>query len=503
MPELHVSHPGTPVFPAVPAESTTATLKSVLGRREVAFQAVSHLSPTAGIILIGPVLAGFVAASTPLILLMAIVAILFTGLCVTALARKLPFSGGYYTYVSHGLGERSGFVTAWAYFLYDPLLPTLMLLISWGSLAPVIKQNSGLDIPWWAIVLILLATVFAATYRGVKVSAEMTLIIGVLESVIIIGLGLLVLIHSGGHSLSLKPLAFPHPSAGVQPLFLAFAFAVLLFTRFESGEPLAEETANPRKAIPRTVIWSTIGVGLIWVFVGYAMVIGWGASKIADIAAADNPFFILANRVSGWAWVALAFALLNSALGGALAGQNAGARVMYSLGRSGTLPRGLARVHRIHQTPYNALILTTVSNVVACLVLGTWLGPIGGFTFIGLFIALGVIVVYAMGNLAVIRLCWAKHRDGFNWFHHAVIPVVATAILAVGLYYSVWPLPAWPLNLAIYIVVGWLVLSVVISLMLGRTRRAELTAAAQLMFENGTGTEGVPSAPAGTADGTA
>lgn len=454
-----------------------------LGQREVIFQAVSHLGPAVGIILIGPILAGFVGASTPLIVLLALVAILLTGLCVTSLARKLPSSGGYYTYVSHGLGERFGFITAWAYFLYDPLLPTLLLLITSGILSPVIKANTGVDIPWWAIVLVLLAVVFVATYRGVQISARLTLILGAVESVIMIAFGIAVLAHAGSHALSFRPLQFPSTAGGLQPIFLAFAFAVLLFTGFESAAPLAEETLNPRRAIPRAVIWSTIAVGLIWAFASYAMVVGWGVDKIAGITSADNPFFTLAEQVVNGAWILLAFALLNSALAGALAGQNAGARVMYSLGRGGILPRGLGKIHATHATPGNALIFTTLLNIVVCLLLGLWLGPIDGFTFIGLFITLGVIVVYTMGNLAVIRLYWTKHRSEFNWLMHGLVPILASAILAVGLYYSIWPLPAWPLNLALVIVAAWLTLGVVISLFLWRTRRDQLVAAAELLFE--------------------
>ncbi len=38
-----------------------------LGQREVIFQALSHLRPVVGIILIGPVIAAYVGASTPLL----------------------------------------------------------------------------------------------------------------------------------------------------------------------------------------------------------------------------------------------------------------------------------------------------------------------------------------------------------------------------------------------------------------------------------------------------
>lgn len=454
-----------------------------LGTREVVLHAVSHLGPAIGVVVIAPVLATFVGLSVPLVLLLAMAAVLLTGLCVAALAKHLPSAGGFYTYVSHGLGERAGFVTAWAYFLYDPLIPTLLILVTSGILEPALDSGLGLAVPWWIIALVLLAIVQAATHRGVKLSARLTLAVGLVECAIMVAFAVAVLAHTGSAGLSLDPFAFPDTSGGYQPIFLAFAFGVLLFTGFESAAPLAEETADPRRTIPRTVIWSILIVGLIWVLAGYAMVAGLGADRLGELGADDNAFFVLADELSGWAWIFLAFALLNSALAGALAGQNAGARVIYALGRAGILPARLAWVHPKHRTPAVALGLVSVINLVVTLGIGAWLGPIGGFTFIGLFVTLGVIVLYILGNLSVIRLYRTRYRTEWNVVRHALVPIVASICLGLGLYYSVWPFPAWPLNIAAIAVATWLTAGVAASLVLWRTRRHQLTAAAQLLFD--------------------
>ena len=458
-----------------PSPSTGGLSTGVLGQREVIFQAIGHLGPAVGIIVAGSAIAGLVGASVPLVLLVSLVAVLLTGLCVSSLARHLPSAGGYYSYVSHGLGERAGFVTAWAYFLYDPLIPTVGVLFTAGILEPVLDRELGLRVPWWAIAVGLLLIVHIATYRGIRPSARLTLIAGVAETLIIIVFAVALLVRGGTGALTLKP--FHLPAAGSSnSLFLAFSFGVLLFTGFESAAPLAEETTHPRTAIPRTVMISILLVGATWILVGYAMVVGWGGGSIAT---AQNPFFVLADRLSGWAWIFLAFALLNSSLATALAGQNAGARVMYTLGRAGLLPRGLAYLHPRYRTPVVALTLTTVLNIAVCLAVGFWLTPVGAFGFIGLFITLGVIVVYVLGNLSVIRLYWGRHHDEWNVLRHGVVPVAACAILGVGLYYTIWPIPAWPLNLAAAMVAGWLLIGVVIALVLWRTRRDALIAAAE------------------------
>src|SRR5712672_185844 len=131
MEELLMDAPqGMPVSGTPRSEAPVARLaKGKLSQVEVIFQAVTHLGPAVGIIIVGPVLVGFVGASVPLLLVVSMLAITLTGLCVSALARHLPSAGGYYSFVSNGLGERLGFFAAWAYFLYDPLIPTLVILI--------------------------------------------------------------------------------------------------------------------------------------------------------------------------------------------------------------------------------------------------------------------------------------------------------------------------------------------------------------------------------------
>ncbi len=244
MPVSGTQHPGAPV---------AQLAKGRLSQAEVIFQAVTHLGPAVGIIIVGPVLVGFVGASVPLLLVASMLAITLTGLCVSALAKHLPSAGGYYSFVSNGLGERIGFFAAWAYFLYDPLIPTLVILISAGILDQVFKANLGWTVPWWAITLVLLTIVHFITYWGVKPSTRLNLLLGVIEMVIMVALALSIIIHSGSQGLSLVPFQFPDISQGWQNVFLGLAFGVLLFTGFESAAPLAEETANPRKAIPRTV----------------------------------------------------------------------------------------------------------------------------------------------------------------------------------------------------------------------------------------------------------
>jgi amino acid transporter len=469
---------------ATPATSTDVGLRrNTLGAASVVFQAVSHLGPAIGIIVVAPAIAGFVGASVPLIVLISLGAMLLTGVCVSELARRLPSAGGYYTFVTRGLGRPLGFFTAWAYFLYDPLLPTLTIMVAAGILSAAVEANLGWNIPWWLIVIVLMGLVHWATVSGIRPSAHLTLFLGVLESLIILALTATLLVQHGAPGNLGVPFEFPSLKGGIQPIVLGFAFGVLLYTGFESAAPLAEETVNPQRLIPRSVILSLLVVGLIWILSSWGMMIAWGVNRATAISSAQNPFFVLAAKAWGIGWLLLAFALLNSSLGAALAGQNAGARVLFALGRARVLPAVFGRVHQRSQTPVVALTVQTLLNLVLSLGLGFWLGPIAGFTFIGLLVTLGVLIVYGLGNIAVMRLVRRDEPGAWHLWKHGIIPVVGTLVLVLGFYYSVVPLPPWPLSMAVIVVGIWLLAGALLSVYLGRNRSSDLDTAARLAFE--------------------
>jgi ABC-type cobalamin transport system permease subunit len=73
-----------------------------------------------------------------------------------------------------------------------------------------------------------------------------------------------------------------------------------------------------------------------------------------------------------------------------------------------------------------------------------------------------------------------QHADEFSWLKHAVIPFTGSAALIVVVYYSVNPLPAWPVSLAPFIVLGWLVIGFGVLTYVYRGHRASNLALAGL-----------------------
>ena len=85
---------------------------------------------------------------------MAFPIVLVLGVCLMQLARYLPSAGGYYTYISRTVDPRVGFLAAWLYFLYDPMVAGFILAFIGSVLEQALKAAYGVVFPWWLFLLL-------------------------------------------------------------------------------------------------------------------------------------------------------------------------------------------------------------------------------------------------------------------------------------------------------------------------------------------------------------
>jgi amino acid transporter len=173
------------------------------------------------------------------------------------------------------------------------------------------------------------------------------------------------------------------------------------------------------------------------------------------ITSSENPCFRIARQLWGKAWILIFVAVLNSVLAVSIACTNAASRVFFAMGRSGALPRWLAKVHPRYRTPTNAIWTQTLLTFVIGLGLGFWIGPDQEYYFLGITITLGLVLVYGMSNYGVFRFYRGERKGEFRLFLHFVCPLVSTLVLIWVAVQSVLPLPPAPLRYAPSLVVCW------------------------------------------------
>jgi amino acid transporter len=456
---------GMPATGAAPLHTDLEA--DAIGLLGATMQAITHIAPAiAGFFFTGFIvsLAGITA---PLAYTIGFLLVLMLGSTLSQLARHMPSAGGYYTYVSRGLHPRLGFLTSWMYILYSPTVGGPLAGFFGFIVAGELKANWGIDVPWlwWVSVLIFAPLTAFLQWEGIKLSTRFMLITGGLEMIIVMALAITgFLIPPAGSSITLDVFNPSMIPAG-EGFALAVVFTVQGLTGWEASAPLAEETSNPKRNVPLSVLLSIVLIGTFLVIVFWGVITGFGNNADAIANSPDLPALALAHRVWGAGWIIILFAFLNSVAAVSIACANVGTRMWYGMARSGSFPKALAKVHPVHKTPTNAILVQMCLNLVAGLYVGYVFQPDTGFYLAtGLILVLAVSFAYIFANAAVFRFYWTEHRDEFNWIYHVVFPIVSTGVLLYAIYKS-FPLTT-PFDLAPWVDGGWFVIGIVILLYL-------------------------------------
>jgi amino acid transporter len=439
-----------------------------VGLAGAVMQNVTHIAPAIAAFFFTQTLVSFAGAQAPLAYLIGLIIVIPLGVCLMELARKFPSAGGYFTYVSRTLGPAMGFLTGWVFVLYSPVVAGPSLAVLGQILQDELAANYGITFPWWAAVVIGIPLVAWAGYTGISFSIKWIVAVGLAEFLIVLALGITGLIDPGpgGFTFATFSTSFnPGGLATTSGFFIVVVLTVQGLTGWEAAVPLAEETENPRRNVPRSIMASIIIIGVMLVIAQWGQVIGWGTDDLANLkTSAEVPGLVVAHRVWGGAWWLTLLAMITSVLGASLACQNVATRMWYSMGRAGVLPKFFSQVHPTRKTPSNAvtaqLILSIVLGFGGPLLLG---GPWPFFIFLIAFVlVLGVIFVYIAANVGLVVYFWTKARDEFSWIKHFLFPVGTSLVLLYSIYAAFVPLPAPPNNWTPLVAAIWLGLGVAI-----------------------------------------
>lgn len=379
----------------------------------------------------------YAGGSTPLAVILATVAMLLVAASLGQLAKHLPSAGGLYTYTSHGLGQVAGFLTGWLLILGYVLIPPLVILVFAYVAQADLTANTGAPSWIWApIAVAALVLGWALTIRGVRISTRAGVVMGALEILIFVAFSINLIVLAGSHN-TLRVFG-PNVgnSNGMGSVFVAMIYAVLAFIGFDGVASMAEEARQPRRNIPRALLWSTLAMGAFWLLCYYAAVVYFGPAKVASPTHGfaglngGDPWGGLAHGLWGGAWVLILIAVLTSAFASSTNSANAGTRIGYSLGRSGLFPRPLSYVHARFRTPHVALTAQATLTLAIMMGLGFGLGsPMTAFAFIGTIITILFVLVYGIVCVACVAYFVTQRREAFNPFLHLLIPVLAVLFM--------------------------------------------------------------------------
>ena len=440
--------------------------KDSLSFLETLGQSVANVSPTLTPALAVAVVAGMAGPASWLVYIVATLALLIVGVNIGKLAKRIPAAGSFFIYVSRSLGPSYGLLAGWA-MLAAYLTTAMALTVATSIFVKTLLSALGLAFVPNTLVLYLLVSGFALVLamRDIRLSSRIGLSLEVVSVVIILIVSFAALATSG-FKLDEKQLTLANLDIGKS--VQAVVFAIFSYVGFESAATLGNEARNPGSVIPRAIQMTALTAGIFFVFTTYVITQGFhdDATKLGASGAPLGD--ILAGHQLLVALVYFGAAISSFAC--TLASLNAFGRMLYSLGRYRFLHSSMGRVHLRHQTPYFALVCGAVLNFVLCAALSRN-AELDTFGWYGTLASYGFIVVYMLCSIAAPVYL---RKTGELTIGTVAFGAAGTVLMLLALLGSLYPVPAYPLNLLPYIFVVYMCVGAAWFLVLRKTSPSTL-----------------------------
>jgi len=456
----------------VPVDSSG--LKShCLSYVEVLAQSVSVIAPST----VPAAVLGLIFASagngTWLSFLLGMLGLVLVSVNINQFARRSASAGSLYSYVVKGLGPSIGVLGGWA-LLFGYILTGMSTLCGFVVTAKGLLGALGLSVP--SIMLAGGSTVTAIylASRDVQLSAKMMLAFEGTAITAVLALGIVIWQHHG-FALDTEQLTLKGATPG--GVLMGIVLVVFGFSGFESSTSLGEEAKDPLRTIPKSVVQSVVVSGLVFIFMAYVVILGF-RNLPENLAKTESPLFLLSDKLGvSWLGAFINIGILLSFFSCTMASINATARIIYSMARHGAAPRVLGTVHPRNETPHVAIIFT------ALLIFGVasapsffgvsefdsqgYFGTLCSFGFLTVYILISLAApayLQKLGKLTVLSVLASVIAAGFM-----VIPFLGVIGISGS---DMFPPPAYPNNVLVWIYLSYMVLGAVWLFTLRQSRSA-------------------------------
>lgn len=455
----------------MPVDQSHELRKDSVGTAEVAALSFAGLAPTMAMALGTSFAAIQAGAAVPLAYLLGMFGSLALAYVIVVFTRRVAASGVAFTWIGAVFGKNPGFVAGWLYAGGWMFATAVVLALSAVSLNALFAQ-ANISIHWFIFFVILLVVAAGLSMYGVKLSLRVQLALELISVATLFVVMLVVVLKGGASGNTLAPFNPANSANGWSGIGFGLIYGFSAFAGFEAGAALGLESKNPRRTIPRAIILSLVISAGFYIFVTYALSIGYGVSNAAKWAADPTPLDTITGRyLNGGVASVIDLMVAVSAFSAGMGVLALSTRVFYGMANHGLAPDWVRRTHPVTKTPYIAI---AVASVVA-LVVGAVVGLSAGTgVLIGVLAGantLAFILIYAVISIAAI---WAFGRGTSvptDLIVKVGVPIIAIVLLGFSLYASVWPQPPFPYNLAAPLVIGWGLIGVVIAVI--QRRRGE------------------------------
>jgi len=357
-------------------------------------QSLAGMAPTCDVVAFMTAGAAFALVALPLSYLFAFGLMFIEVNTIYHLTRDRSSAGGYYRYVSSGLGPMAAIVTAVMGIFYQTISVAGIPIYVAGVFLPGLARMVGLDLPSWfwvVMVLFFIGIPWMLSVLGIRPTIRTLVFTSTFEMLFLIVASVLIISHAHAPH-SLRP--FSLAAVGMKGVAMGMIFAITSFIGVGSHTPLGEETKGIRtqkgRLIGKAAIVSLTLVGAALTLSAYALTLGWGEANMGAFARANAPgVTVFLHYLGPVGAVALVVLAVNSALMDRLALLTSSARVLYAVARDHWLSTHFAQVNG-RRAPASSISLLSGFAITVALSFSIWLGPRQAFNVVATAVLFGL-----------------------------------------------------------------------------------------------------------------
>jgi putrescine importer len=385
-------------------QAAPVKFRRVLRLQDLILYGIIIIQPTAPMPVFG-VVSQVARGHVVTVILIAMVAMLFTAISYGRMARAYPSAGSAYTYVTNELHPGLGYLTGWSItmdYLLNPIICTIWCSKAAGNFLPMVPY------PVFVVAFALLFTML--NLRGVETSARVnrTMAFG-MGAVVLLFFGYTIhylMLHAGELTPASFLLPFYNPKTFSWPLVsTGTAIAVLTYIGFDGVSTLSEEVENPQRNILLATVLTCVITGVLASLEVYAGQMIWpDYQHYPDV---DTAFVHIAGRAGGVVLFSIVnLTLLVANVGSGFGSQLGAARLLFGMGRDNAIPkRFFGYLDPKSRIPRNNVLFSGALALIGALVLSYGLGA--ELLNFGAFIAFMGVNASAFVHYCVRRKQWS------------------------------------------------------------------------------------------------